>query len=140
MTTVAIYPDETGLTGKQMRDHKIGISEFLLLQYVASCIFEGTLKPAYQKGFWSVEYETINSEIPLIHSSKRTKKRSKKAFIQRTFTRLHNAGAVFFIIQPYEKYFYIKISPIVLDGLKIQWKADRDLFSKNYQSGMGENV
>ena len=137
MAMVGIYPDETKLTGDQMREQKIGIREFLLLQYVASCIFEGTLKPADKAGFWSLEYETINSEISNIHVDKRTKNRSKKLFIQKTFTNLHNAGVVSFIIQPYEKYFYLKISPIVLDGLRIQWEKDQDVFIKNYQSGIG---
>jgi len=138
MTTVSIYPDEIGLTWEQMRKHKIGIREFLLLQYVVSCIFEGTLKPADKDGFWILKYATINSELPVIHLDRRAKNRSKKLYIQKTFTNLHNAGVVSFIIQPYEKYFYLKISPIVLDGLKIQWKKDQDVFIKNYQSGIGK--
>jgi len=140
MATVGIFPGETKLTGDQMRENKVGIREFLLLQYVASCIFEGTLKPADKDGFWILKYATINSELPLIHLDRRTKNRSKKLFIQKTFTNLHNAGVVSFIIQPYEKYFYLKISPIVLDGLKLQWKKDRNIFIQNYQSGMGENA
>jgi len=138
MATVGIYPDETRLTGEQMRKFKIGLRELLLLQYVAACIFEGTLKPAEKDGFWVLKYVTINSELPLIHLDRRAKNRSKKLFIQKTFTNLHDAGVVSFKIQPYEKYFYLKISPIVLDGLRIQWKKDKDVFIKNYQSGIGK--